>query len=163
MTSWIDILILLIVGLSCFFGLWRGLVREVLSIVAWVAAISVARVYSDDLAPLLGGLIESESIRYVVAFALLCIGTLILGGLINHFIARVVTFSGLRMTDRLLGSLFGIARGLLIVMVIVFFAAPYYESAPWWQQSQLLPHVEALIDWSRGFFPSSAAPAATAN
>jgi membrane protein required for colicin V production len=151
--SWIDILILIIVGLSAFFGLMRGLVREVLSIVAWVAAISIARLYSDDLAPLLGNFIESESIRYVVAFAVLGIATLILGGLINHFISRLITFSGMRMTDRLLGTLFGLARGALIVMIILYFAEPFYDSAPSWQQSQLVPYAVDMIEWARGFFP----------
>lgn len=151
--SWVDIAILVIVGLSCFFGLWRGLVREVLSIVAWVAAISIARVYSDSFAPMFSGLIDSPSLRYVVAFALLCVGTLILGGLLNHFISRLVTFSGLRMTDRLLGSFFGIARGVLIVTIILFFAEPFYATAPWWQQSHFIPYGIELIAWAQGFFP----------
>ncbi len=156
--SWIDILLLIIVGLSAFFGLMRGFVREVLSIVAWVAAISIARLYSDDLAPLLSDFIESESIRYVVAFAVLGITTLILGGLLNHFISRLITFSGMRMTDRLLGSLFGVARGALIVMIMLYFAEPFYESAPSWQQSQLVPYGMDMIEWARGFFPATADP-----
>ena len=157
---WVDIVILAIVGLSCFFGLWRGLVREVLSIIAWVAAISIARVYSDNLAPNFAGLIESQSIRYIVAFALLCVGTLMLGGLLNHFISKLITFTGMRMTDRLLGSLFGVARGVLIVMIILYFAEPFYQNSLWWQQSQLVPHILDLVEWARGFFtvPAPAVP-----
>jgi membrane protein required for colicin V production len=153
--SWIDIVILIIIGLSAFFGLMRGFVREVLSIVAWIAAISIAWLYSGKLAPLLSSFIESQSIRYVVAFAVLGIATLIMGGLLNHFISRLITFSGMRMSDHLLGTLFGVARGALIVMITLYFTQPFYESAPAWQQSRLVPYSLDMIEWSRGFFPAA--------
>ncbi len=150
--SWVDIAILIIIGLSLFFGLWRGLVREVLSIIAWIAAIYVAMGYSNNLAPLFAGLIDSESIRYVVSFALLFIATLLLGGLINHLIAKLITVTGMRMADRVLGSFFGIARGVLIVMIIIFFAEPFFADAPWWQRSYFVPYGVELVAWVQTFF-----------
>lgn len=148
----LDICILLVVALSSIFGLWRGFVREVLSLLAWIAAIVVARLYSPHLAPLFGSITDNETARYVLAFAVLCFVTLLLGALINHFMTRLISRAGLQMTDRLLGALFGVARGVLIVAVAVYFAAEFYSDRVWWVESQTLPYVQIVIDWGSGFF-----------
>ncbi|MDT8428160.1 MAG: CvpA family protein [Pseudomonadales bacterium] len=144
---WVDTVILAIIVISAVFGLWRGLIREVLSIIAWVLAIAVARFYSADLAPVFNTWINSESIRYVLAFALLCIATLLLAGLINHFMAKLISFTGLKSTDKLLGALFGVARGFLIMVIVLYFTQPFYQEATWWQQSMLIPYGSEFIDW----------------
>lgn len=149
--NWVDIVIILIVVLSALFGVWRGFVREVLSVVGWVAALLVAKIYSPHLSPLFTGLVSNDTARYVLAFALLLFLTLLLGALVTHFMSKLIHLVGLQVTDRLLGTLFGFARGVIIVAIIVFFARPFYEEALWWQASQLMPHVSDLIDWSRLF------------
>lgn len=148
----LDISILLVVALSCIFGLWRGFVREVLSLLAWIAAIVVARLYSPHLAPLFSSITDNDTARYVLAFAVLCFITLLLGALINHFMTRLISLAGLQVTDRLLGALFGVARGVLIVAVAVYFAAEFYADRIWWIESQTLPYVQIVIDWGSGFF-----------
>ncbi|MEX0740534.1 MAG: CvpA family protein [Pseudohongiella sp.] len=148
----LDIAVLLVVVLSCVFGLWRGFVREVLSLLVWIAAIVVARLYSPHLAPMFNSLTDNETGRYVLAFAILCFATLLLGALINHFMARLISLAGLQLTDRLLGAVFGIARGVLIVAVAVYFAAEFYSDRIWWVESQTLPYVQPVIDWGSGFF-----------
>ncbi|MBC53595.1 MAG: hypothetical protein CMQ34_07125 [Gammaproteobacteria bacterium] len=148
----LDISILLVVALSCIFGLWRGFVREVLSLLAWIAAIVVARLYSPHLAPLFNSITDNETARYVLAFAVLCFVTLLLGALINHFMTRLISLAGLQVTDRLLGALFGVARGVLIVAVAVYFAAEFYSDRMWWVDAQTLPYVQIVIDWGSGFF-----------
>lgn len=150
--NWLDVVILAIIALSSLFGLWRGFVREVLSLAAWIAAIVVARAYSPDVGPMLSAVTNSETAQYVAAFALLCLGTLIVGALINHFMARLIHFAGLQMTDRLLGSLFGILRGLLIAAILIYFAAGFYSNESWWLQSSAIPYIENIIEWLMDFF-----------
>lgn len=157
--NWVDLTILTITGVSCLFGLWRGFVREVLSLLAWIAALLVASYYSSHLAPVFAGFIDNGTIRYVLAFAILCLVTLLLGGLINHFMSKLIRFAGLQVTDRLLGSVFGIARGVIIVAIAVFFASAFYAEEPWWQASVLMPHVIQLIDWSWLFIDDMTASA----
>ena len=60
--------------------------------------------------------------------------------------------AGLQVTDRLLGALFGIARGVLIVAVAVYFAAEFYSDRSWWIESRSLPYIQIVIDWGSGFF-----------
>jgi membrane protein required for colicin V production len=147
----VDIAIIIVTGLSALFGLWRGLVKEVLSLLAWIAALLVARVYSDSLADLLVNMIESDSVRYVTAFALLFVLIMMLGTLLNHMMAKLLNISGLKLLDRLLGGAFGIARGGIIVLVILFITSAFVAETELWQQSTLVPYGMAMIDWSRLF------------
>ena len=76
------------------FGLWRGLVKEVFSLATWVAAIIVARVFSDELAPIYSPYFEGEATRLVAAFVVLFLGTLVVGTLITHLFSQLLTFAG---------------------------------------------------------------------
>jgi len=115
----------------------------------------VARLYSPLLAPVFNAITDNETGRYVLAFAILCFATLLLGALINHFMARMISLAGLRLTDRLLGALFGVARGVLIVAVAAYFATEFYSDRTWWMESRTLPYVQVVIDWGSGFFADS--------
>ncbi|MCH7817439.1 MAG: CvpA family protein [Proteobacteria bacterium] len=147
----VDTAIIVVTVLSSLFGLWRGLVKEVLSLLTWVAALVVARVYSEPLAGLMLNLIESSSLRYVTAFALIFILIMMLGTLINHFLSKVLTITGLKLLDRLLGTVFGLARGVIIVLVVMFITRVFVSETEQWQQSLLIPDGLALIEWSRIF------------
>jgi len=149
--NWVDIAILAVIAVSFLFGLWRGLVKEVLSLLTWIAALLVARIYSETLAPALSGMLDGETTRYVAAFAILFIVTMMLGTLLNHFIGKLLTITGLKFTDRLLGGGFGIVRGVIIVMLILFFTGTFVSETGAWQQSQLVPRGLALIEWSKIF------------
>jgi len=149
--NWVDIIILVVLGLSCLFGLWRGFIREVLSLLTWVAALLVARFQAPELMPFLEGFLANEMARYVLAFAVVCLGVLLLGALINHLMVRLIRAAGLQLSDRLLGMLFGLARGVLVVALLVFAGTNFFSTEPWWQASVLLPYVTDLIEWSRMF------------
>jgi len=146
---WVDVCILMITGVSCMFGLWRGFVKEVLSLLAWIVALLIARVYSDDMAPMLGGWIASESMRTVFAFAVLFIATLIVGAMLNHLVSKLIAISGLKLTDRLLGGVFGIARGVVILMVFIYFGSSFFATEPWWAESRFIPYGIDLLEITR--------------
>jgi len=153
--NWMDSVILVVVGFSLLIGLWRGLVREVLSLAALIAAVIIGRLYGPQLAPSFAGMTENASAQYVLAFALLFVLTLIVGAIVNHFVARFIKLVGLRLVDRVLGAAFGVLRGLLVIGVIVFFASALFAEEDWWQSSVLLPHVVDLIEWSRLYLEDS--------
>jgi membrane protein required for colicin V production len=146
--NWLDICVIVVIALSLLFGLWRGFVREVISVLTWIAAIVIARIYSPPLAPVFSSLTENETAQYFIAFALLCFLTLIVGAIINHFMTKLINMARMQLTDRILGSVFGVARGVLIVAVLVFFTSNFYSEESWWLQSSTIPHIEYVIDWS---------------
>lgn len=152
--NWADWTIIAIIGVSCLISIWRGFVREALSLLAWVIATFVAIAFHPRLAVVLASWIETPSIRTLLAFAILFIVTLMVGALLNHLLVSVIRASGLSGLDRLLGMGFGAARGLLLVLALIMFLpmlVPVNQDG-WWQQSQLIPHFELMEGWSRDSF-----------
>ncbi|MDA0279343.1 MAG: CvpA family protein [Proteobacteria bacterium] len=147
----VDIVILIITVLSSAFGLWRGLIKEVLSLLTWIAALLVSRVYSEPLAGLMTGMIENDGIRYVSAFAILFVIVMMFGTFLNFLMAKLLNVTGLKLADRLLGAGFGVARGVIIVLVIMFITSMFVSETELWQQSQLVPYGMDLIEKSQVF------------
>ncbi len=147
----VDIVILIITVLSSVFGLWRGLIKEVLSLLTWIAALLVSRVYSEPLAGLMTGMIENDGIRYVSAFAILFVIVMMLGTFLNFLMSKLLNVTGLKLADRLLGAVFGVARGVIIVLVILFVTSVFVSETELWQKSQLIPYGMDLIEKSQVF------------
>ena len=147
----VDIVILIITLLSSIFGLWRGLIKEVLSLLTWIAALLVSRVYSEPLAGLMTGMIENDGIRYVSAFAILFVIVMMLGTFLNFLMSKLLNFTGLKLADRLLGAVFGVARGVIIVLLILFVTSVFVSETELWQKSQLIPYGMDLIEKSQVF------------
>jgi membrane protein required for colicin V production len=147
----VDIVILIITVLSSAFGLWRGLIKEVLSLLTWIAALLVSRVYSEPLAGLMTGVIENDGIRYVSAFAILFVIVMMFGTFLNFLMSKLLNVTGLKSADRLLGAGFGVARGVIIVLVIMFITSMFVSETELWQQSQLVPYGIDLIEKSQVF------------
>ena len=152
--NWVDWAIILVLGISILLSLWRGFVREALSLAAWVAAFFAASLFANVVAELLAGVVDNVTARFVVAYVLLFVGTLILGGLINRVMGKLVKLTGLSGLDRLLGTVFGFTRGLIIVLVVVFVVQeliPAHEQQAL-RESQLMPQLEMLVQWLRSSF-----------
>lgn len=152
--NWADWTIVAVIAVSCLISIWRGFVREALSLLAWVAATFVAIAFHPRLAVVLSTWIEAPSIRTVLAFLILFLATLLVGALLNHLLVSVIRATGLSGFDRLLGMGFGAARGLLLVLALVMFLpmlVPVNQDG-WWHQSQLIPHFELMEGWSRDSF-----------
>lgn len=155
---WVDYVIIGIIALSAIISIIRGFVREVLSLAAWIVAFWVALVFSPELSLHLTPYVETPSIRLFAAFAGLFLVTLILGALVNNVISAIVEKTGLSGTDRMLGVIFGALRGLAIVTILVMLAATTpMPQDPWWQQAQLIPHIERVALWVSQFLPADMA------
>lgn len=146
--NWTDYIIIGVLGLSVMVGLWRGLASEILSLAIWVAAFWVAWVFGPVLAVRLEPLIHTPALRIIGAYALCFVAVLVLGALLRYVVQRLIYGIGLGGLDRVLGAVFGLARGVLLVILAVFlvgFTTFTHES--WWQQSILLPHFRQAAVW----------------
>ena len=143
--------IISVVGVSTLLSLLRGFVKEALSLIGWVLAFIVAMVFADRFAYLLDSSIANPTGRYIVAFAVLFVLTLIAVALAARLLQSVVSFVGLGVLDRLLGMAFGFARGVLISLAVVALLGPTLrlDSYVWWQESLLLPHLLLMEGWFR--------------
>ena len=145
--NWVDGVIAGLILFSGLIGFARGLVREAWSLVIWCAALLAAWLYHSHFVDLLAEWIALQSLRPAAAFALVAFVVLIVGAVIGHWITGLVQKTGLTGTDRLLGLLFGGARGGLLAALAVFLAAltPMAEES-WWKDSMLIGRFQVLAE-----------------
>jgi membrane protein required for colicin V production len=145
-----DYLVILAVLLSAIIGAVRGFLREAVAVVTLVLAIFLAWTFADRLAPHLGGLLKSEPVATWAARALIFFLVVLVGmavaALLSHFV-RLSLFSG---TDRFLGFLFGLLRGVLMLGVFVILGQVLrLDGEPWWEKSKLIPYGESVASGLR--------------
>lgn len=146
--NWTDYIIIGVLGLSVMIGLWRGLISELLALIVWVAAFWVAWTFGPQVAEHFDHVIELPSARIILGYGLCFIAVLILGALLRFVIHKLIETTGLSGTDRLLGMVFGFARGVLLVTLLVFLIGfTAFTRDPWWQKSVLLPEFQRVAAW----------------
>lgn len=151
-----DLVILGILLVSIVVSLVRGFIREVFSILIWIAAIFAAFQVSGSLADALAPMIELPSARVIIAFLAVFLLVLVIGGLIGFLIGQMVEKTGLSPTDRLFGAVFGLVRGVVIVVVaIMLLWLTPFPGDPWWRESRLLLTFERLAEQARAWVPES--------
>jgi len=131
-----DLIVLALIGVSCVLGFWRGLLKELLSLIAYVLAFMVALWWGESVAAWFDSYIDHDLIRIGVAYGLVFLGALLLVGLVNLGAGLLVAKTGLTPADRGLGLLFGLVRGVLFIVLLVAVAG--YTELPreaWWQDA----------------------------
>jgi membrane protein required for colicin V production len=134
--TWLDYAVIGVFAISLLVGAWRGLVREVVSILGWVIAFLAANLFAGPLGPSMPEAIPTPELRLAAAYVAVFIGSLILTSLAGLILSKVVKAVGLGGIDRLLGALFGAARGVLILLAAALLAGLTSAPAqPYWRDS----------------------------
>lgn len=153
-----DYLVLFVLIASVVISTLRGLVKEILSLLGWIVAFVVANAYGAQLAPLLPEAIPGATARLIVAFIALFLGVRILMGLLSLAIGAVVEATGLSLADRGLGGLFGLARGIVIVLAgVILCGMTDIPRQPFWQDALLSPIAETGARTVKPFLPAAMA------
>lgn len=129
------VVVTLLVG-SMLLGLWRGLVYEVLSLLGWIAAFVLAPWFASDVGAVLPMGESAQALRSAAGFVLVFVGVLFAAGFVAWVVKKLAEAVGLRPIDRVLGALFGVARGAVLVLalaVVVHLAD--FAGAAWWKES----------------------------
>ena len=147
----VDWILLAVLGVSVLLGMWRGLVREVISLAGWIAGFWLAQAWAPEAGgwlPLQGA---SEVLRYLAGFISVFLAVLIVSVLLGWLISKLVSAVGLGVVDRLLGGVFGGLRGvvLLLTLTVVVSLTPV-QSAAWWTNS---PVAQALVQGLQSLKP----------
>jgi membrane protein required for colicin V production len=152
--NFVDYILIAIVGLSMVLSLWRGFVREIISLIGLVAAFLIASRLSGRTGDFLGQWITNPTGADVAGFALVFVIVMIVVGLIGAIIRRLVDLAALTATDRTLGVFFGAARGMLLIALCFLVYTSYSKpDATWLKQSQLTPYAIELGDMLGGMIP----------
>ena len=153
-----DYVVLCILIASIVISTLRGLIKEILSLVSWIVAFVVANMYGAQLAPLLPDMIPGEALRLIAAFVALFIGVRLLMALVMLAIDAIIKASGLSLADRGLGGLFGLARGIVIVLAVVIVCGMTdLPKQDFWKNAMFSPLAETGVRTIKPFLPASIA------
>ena len=150
-----DYAVLAVVGVSVLVSLFRGAVREVMSILSWIAAFLIALHYAPMLSEMLPVAVKHGWLRLFIAFVALMIGSLLLFALVTLAVSQLVRRTGLAPWDRALGAFFGLARALVILIALVLIAElTPLPREPAWRNAVFRPPLEAMAKNVRVFLPA---------
>lgn len=153
-----DYIVLAIVGFSLLFGLWRGVVGEVIALLAWALAAFAAVEFGVIVGQQVFAGVADPAMRTLAGCVLIVVGVLVAMALVRMAVRSMIQALGLSVSDRLLGMLFGIARGVLVALVLV--ALGGMTAAPqqgWWRQATLAPALEIAVLTLRPWLPEELA------
>jgi len=144
---WVDWLFLLAIIISAVTSCMRGVLREVLAFLAWLAGAYVAFKYSSHAEILLEPYIETPEFRYAIVFMTILTIFLVIGALLGLLISRVAAKIGLSGLDKSLGLIFGVARGLLLVVIFIMVASfTALPKSDWWDTSWFVATLQGPAD-----------------
>jgi membrane protein required for colicin V production len=149
-----DYIVLTILVCSVIVSMVRGLVKEVLSLLAWIFGFIAANLYGPWMAQQLPDAFPGTAVRMVAGFLIVLIGVVLLVGLINMAIGSLIRVTGLTVADRGLGGLFGFARGVVIVIALVIAAGfTTLPRQPVWRDAALSPLAETAVRTIKPLLP----------
>ncbi|MCF0253688.1 MAG: CvpA family protein [Duodenibacillus sp.] len=139
-------------------GIWRGVIREVLAIIGWVAAMFLAVNFAEELGNAIPLPSISIYIRVLLAGVVIVVLTLFAFGFFGVLLSKLLHAASITFEDRALGSVFGFARGVVIVCALVFaLGMTSAVRTEYWQQSVLIAPAERIIDYAVPLLPESLA------
>ena len=152
-----DYVIATALAVSLAIGAVRGFMREAIGLLGWLGGLWLAWRYAHWVTPFLGGMLADEPLRSWVARAIILVGTLLVAWAVSGVLAYFVRQSGLSETlDRVLGGLFGVLRGAVLVALTVMLGQKVQlNEVTWWKESRLVPYAVKVSEWIYEFAESA--------
>lgn len=154
--NYLDFSIIGFVGLSTLIGLWRGFIIELVLLMPWLVAILLAVCFSPSVDHVLT-FIQTPLLKTALGFFLVFLPTYLVlwmgARLLKVALKDLLSFSG---SNRLLGFIFGLARGVLVaILILMVLQHCDVENTAWWKSSLVAPYVskeasayQALWPWA---------------
>ncbi|MBR9878526.1 MAG: CvpA family protein [Gammaproteobacteria bacterium] len=151
LVTWVDWVFVAVLAVAVAAGFVRGLVREALGLASWIVALLAARMFAEPVAEVLGNWIDSPDGRLIVAFILIIVITILLGGILIRMIQAAVEWAGAGFLNRLTGALFGgVKAAAVLTLVTLLIGFTPLDQLTAWQDASVRPHFEQLRDWGLG-------------
>jgi membrane protein required for colicin V production len=152
----LDFVVTGILLLSLLLGLWRGLVHELMAMLGWPVAFVLSKLFADDIAPLLP--LKQEAARIAGAYALVFVAVLIVWSVLTRLLSKLLKAAGSDWSDRVLGGLFGVLRGGLVLLVLGWIVGltNYYQQ-PFWRDALTSKTLEDAALLTKAWLPDSIA------
>ncbi len=136
-----DFIIGSLILVSSIYGFYRGLVRELISLIAWIAAFFLAIFFSPNLAVMFDPEWAGETLRLVFSFSAIFVGVLMFSSIVQFSLGKLVSLVGLGGLDRFLGLMFGFLRGLIISMTVLVLFREFLPLGDWLTNSKIVEYL----------------------
>ncbi len=144
--NWTDIILLAIVLFSGTIGLFRGIAREILSLLTWFFGIFFGFKYATALGAFIESYVTIDSLRNIICFFSIFIGVFIVSAVIKRLLSDIISRGGVGFADRFFGLFFGIARGLIFICFLVFLGTlGALTEESWWRQAKFSDPLESAV------------------
>lgn len=153
-----DYAVLVIMGLSVLLAVLRGGLSEVLSLLAWIAGFWLAQHFAADLGQALPAEVPTAELRLIAGFVGILLGVWFVSAIVRITLVQFIKSAGLAPMDRVIGALFGLARGGLIVLAIVIVAGlTSLPKSALWRDAMFSPPFEAAAVALKPWLPAELA------
>lgn len=152
----LDIIVISVMLISGLLAMVRGFLREVFSILSWAVAAGVTLYFYKPALPYVKQYISQDMAATAATVGLLFLGTLLIASIITARISDLVLDSRIGALDRTLGFAFGLARGLLVMVVAFLFfnwLVPMKSQPPWVADAKSRPALQSAGDWLMAQLP----------
>lgn len=160
--TWVDGVVLAVLALSAIIAFFRGMVREVLGVGAWVGAVLAALVLREDVSRFFDDMVKEPWMAEALAAAGVFVVVLVVLKLLIAFVANRVQDSILGGPDRALGLLFGLARGAFLVVLAYILGGMVLPATERWpeavREARTLPFVVQGASWLADQLPPDIRP-----
>ena len=155
--NWFDWVLVTIIGISSLYGLFRGFVKEAITVTAWAVAAWLSYMYANSLSIYLEPHIETASMRVALMVLALFIVVLSSSSLIRAGCRYLIDKIGLMGLDYVLGGMFGVVRGVVLSMLlmVVLLNLGFSEDA-WWKKSRMVRDLSDIMDMIPEHLPDDA-------
>ena len=149
----VDYILAAVVLVSVLFGAIRGFLRESVALLGWLVGLWLAWRHAPQLLPYLGGTLAGTALQVWIARLIVLMAVVIAAGLLGSLLGYIVQRSGLTLgVDRILGGVFGLVRGAVIIgFAVMLGEAADLSREPWWKASKLMPVAQEMASVLRGY------------
>lgn len=150
-----DYAVLTIIGLSILLSVMRGLAQEALALAAWVLSFWLASRYAGDGMNWMPDGLPNDSMRYVAAFLAIFCAVWLASAIVRVTMNQFLKASGLKPLDRFLGAVFGLSRGVLLVLMLVLIAGmTRFPQSQDWRNAMFSPLCEEIALQAKPWLPA---------
>jgi len=152
--SYFDYFVIGIIILSGFTSFFRGFIQESLSLLLWIIAFAASMFLDVYLDPYFLDYIQNPEIRRILIIVLVFVSIIFFGGFLVKAIRSLAHWSGMNGLDRLLGILFGLLRGMVLIVVIYLVIPNQFKQSNFILESKSYHYLEKYVPMAEKFFKS---------
>lgn len=134
----IDIVILILLTLSTLNGLRQGLIHALANLIGWILSLILALRFHEQLKPWMSSVSSDQTVQSILAFVAIVVVVVVLTWLVGHFLYKTFKFLRLSWLNRLAGGAFGLAKSLVVFLILIHILNPWLSATTVWKNAKVV-------------------------